>query len=63
MKKILVEIEDEMKEDFCNVKTIKDSKRILRFWERTLVQCKQRRGLMGWEEANGSGVPRPNIST
>ena len=36
LKKSLGEIEDEMNENFCNVKTLKDSKRVLRFWELTL---------------------------
>ena len=31
LKKRLGEIEDEMNGDFCNVKTIKDSERLLRF--------------------------------
>ena len=31
LKKRLGEIEDEMNEDFCNVKTLKDSERVLRF--------------------------------
>ena len=36
LKKFLGEIEDEMNEDFCNVKILKDSERVLRFWEHTL---------------------------
>ena len=31
LKKRSGEIEDEMNEDFCNMKTLKDSKRVLRF--------------------------------
>ena len=40
LKKIFGEIEDEMNKDFCNVKTLKDSEKVLRFWEHTLKQCK-----------------------
>ena len=40
LKKSLGEIEDEMNEDFCNVKTLKDREKVLRFWEHTLKQCK-----------------------
>ena len=36
LKKIFEEIEDEMHKDFCNVKTLNDSERVLRFWEHTL---------------------------
>ena len=43
MKKSLGEIKDEMNKDFCNVKTLKDSERVLRFWEHALKQCKQRK--------------------
>ena len=43
LKKSLGEIEDEMNEDFCNVKTLKDNEKVLRFWEHTLKQCKRRK--------------------
>ena len=43
MKKSPGEIEDEMNKDFCNMKRLKDSERVLRFWEHTLKQCKQRK--------------------
>ena len=36
LKKSLGEIEYEMNEDFCNVKTLKDSEKVLKFWEHTL---------------------------
>ena len=53
LKKSLGEIEDEMNKDFCNVKTLKDSEKVLRFWEHTLKQCKWRKagdddGLRAW---------------
>ena len=51
LKKSLGEIEDEMNEDFCNVKTLKDSERVLRFWEHALKQCKQRKAM----DDDGSG--------
>ena len=43
LKKIFEGIKDEMNENFCNVKTLNDSERVLRFWEHTLKQCKQRK--------------------
>ena len=43
LNKSLREIEDEMNKDFCNMKRLKDSERVLRFWEHTLKQCKQRK--------------------
>ena len=43
MKKSPGEIEDEMNKDFCNMKILNDSERVLRFWEHTLKQCKQRK--------------------
>ena len=51
LNKSLREIEVEMNEDFCNVKTLKDSERVLRFWEHTLKQCKRRKT----EDNDGSG--------
>ena len=54
LKIFLVEIEDEMKENFCNVKILKHSKRVLRFKKHILKgvlrfkkhilkQCKRRK--------------------
>ena len=43
LKIFLVEIEDEMKENFCNVKILKHSERFLRFKKHILKQCKWRK--------------------
>ena len=43
MKKSSGDIEDEMNDDFCNVKILKDSERFLRFWKHTFKQCKRRK--------------------
>ena len=56
LKKSLGEIEDEMNEDFCNVKKLKDIERVLRFWEHTLKQCKQRKA--GDDDGLGRGCGR-----
>ena len=50
-KKILEKIEDEMKDDFHNVKIVVDCDRVLTFWECTLVQCK-----WGDDESEGGVV-------
>ena len=60
MKKIFGEIEDEMNKDFCNVKTLNDSERVLRFWEHTLKQCKQRK--VGYDDGWGEDVVGADVS-
>ena len=56
LKKIFGEIEDEMNKDFCNVKTLNNSERVLRFWEHTLKQCKERKA--GDDDGWGGGCGR-----
>nr|POF18466.1 hypothetical protein CFP56_61380 [Quercus suber] len=55
-----------MNKNFCNVKTLKDSERVLRFWEHTLKQCKRRKAGdddgLGGEDVAGADVAVENVA-